>query len=82
MLKVTIRLFATFREAAGKSESITQVEPGTTVAQLWDALQSEYPRLRPLGGISAFAVNGTYAHPATRLSEGDEVAFIPPVSGG
>ena len=81
-MKVTVRLFATFREAAGTSESVTQVEPGTTVAQLWDTLQSEYPRLKPLGSISAFAVNGTYARPGMRLSDGDEVAFIPPVSGG
>ncbi len=81
-MKVTVRLFATFREAAGKSESVSHVEPGTTVSQLWNALQSEYPRLRPLGSISAFAVNGSYAPPATQLSDGDEVAFIPPVSGG
>ncbi|MDQ5824484.1 MAG: molybdopterin converting factor subunit 1 [Chloroflexota bacterium] len=81
-MKVTVRLFATFREAAGTSESVTQVEPGTTVAQLWDALQVQYPPLKPMGTISAFAVNGTYARPTTQLSDGDEVAFIPPVSGG
>jgi molybdopterin converting factor subunit 1 len=81
-MKITIRLFASFREAVGTAESATQVEPGTTVAQLWDALQTQYPPLRPLGSISAFAVNGYYATPATPLSEGDVVAFIPPVSGG
>lgn len=81
-MKITIRLFATFREAAGTSESITQVEPGTTVAQLWDVLQVQYPPLKPMGAISAFAVNGTYARATTQLSDGDEVAFIPPVSGG
>jgi molybdopterin synthase catalytic subunit len=81
-MKVTVRLFASFREVVGTSESATQVEPGTTIAQLWDALQTEYPPLKPLGSVSAFAVNGRYAPPATQLSEGDVVAFIPPVSGG
>jgi molybdopterin converting factor subunit 1 len=81
-MKVTVRLFASFREAVGRSESAAQVEPGTTVAQLWDALQIEYPPLKPLGSVSAFAVNGHYAPPATPLSDGDVVAFIPPVSGG
>lgn len=81
-MKVTVRLFASFREAVGTSESTTYVGPGTTVAQLWDALQTEYPPLKPLGRVSAFAVNGRYATPATQLAEGDVVAFIPPVSGG
>ncbi|MEA2574629.1 MAG: sulfur-carrier protein [Chloroflexia bacterium] len=81
-MKVTVRLFATFREAAGTSENVNQVEPGTTVAQLWDALQTQFPRLQPMAAISAFAVNGYYAKPTTRLADGDEVAFIPPVSGG
>jgi molybdopterin converting factor small subunit len=35
-----------------------------------------------MAAISAFAVNGYYAKPTTRLADGDEVAFIPPVSGG
>ncbi|HET6262737.1 MAG TPA: molybdopterin converting factor subunit 1 [Chloroflexia bacterium] len=81
-MKVTIRLFASFREAVGTSESATQVEPGTTVAQLWDALQTQYPPMRPPGSVFPFALNCHYATPATPLSEGDVVAFIPPVSGG
>jgi MoaD family protein len=81
-MKITVKLFASFREAVGKSESVTQVEPGTTIAQLWDTLQSQYPPLKPLGTVSAFALNGRYTPPATPLSDGDVVAFIPPVSGG
>lgn len=81
-MKVTIRLFASFREVAGKSEDVLEVPPGTTVGQLWTKLQEDHPRLRPWGGVSAFALNGTYTRPAAPLSNGDEVAFIPPVSGG
>lgn len=81
-MKVTIRLFASFRELAGKSEDVVEVAPGTTVAQLWAGLQEVHPRLRPWNDISAFAVNGSYTRSTTTLSNGDEVAFIPPVSGG
>ncbi len=81
-MKITVRLFATFREAAGTSSTMSEVEPGTTVGELWQSFTEEYPRLKPWTGISAFAINGTYTPPATPLSEGDEVAFIPPVSGG
>lgn len=81
-MKVTVRLFASFREATGASESVALVEPGTTVAQLWEALQNDYPKLKPWANVPMFAVNESYARPATQLAEGDVVAFIPPVSGG
>lgn len=81
-MKVTVRMFALFREVAGKAEDVVEIAPGTTVGQLWSRLQEDYPRLRPWDGISAFALNGAYTRPAALLSNGDEVAFIPPVSGG
>lgn len=81
-MKVSVRLFATFREAAGTGAGEVDVVPGTTVAQLWEELQVQYPRLKPMSGISAFAVNGCYSKPGVSLNDGDEVAFIPPVSGG
>jgi molybdopterin converting factor subunit 1 len=81
-MKVSFRLFATFREAAGTPGSTVEVQPGTTVAQLWEVLQQQHPRLKPMASISAFAVNGEYAKAGEGLHDGDEVAFIPPVSGG
>lgn len=81
-MKVTVKLFASFREAAGTSQSVVDVEPGTTVGQLWDRLGETYPRLQPMKRIAAFAVNGQHSPAGSRVSDGDEVAFLPPVSGG
>jgi molybdopterin synthase catalytic subunit len=47
---------------------------------VWERLVADYPRLR--GGSVLYAVNHAFAPPATELHDGDEVAFIPPVSGG
>jgi molybdopterin converting factor subunit 1 len=70
---VTIRLFARLREIAGASE---------LQRELPDALAAEFHALREYGSSVSVAVNEEYAGFATRLREGDEVAFLPPVSGG
>ncbi|HNP87329.1 MAG TPA: MoaD/ThiS family protein, partial [Kouleothrix sp.] len=53
-----------------------------TVATLWDLLVARYPRLAPYAGRLLYAVNQEYGTLETVLQPGDEVAFIPPVSGG
>jgi sulfur-carrier protein len=79
---VKVLLFASFREEVGASQSTLEVEPGAKLSDVWDKLASSYPRLAPHGGTIAYAINGTYAKPNERVSEGDEIAFLPPVSGG
>ena len=81
-MRVTVKLFASFREATGEPESIIETRPGTTVSQLWGRLVEEHPRLQPLGSSAAVALNGRYTREDATLSDGDTVAFLPPVSGG
>ena len=81
-MKVRILLFASFREAAGTSQSTVEVEHDARVSDVWERLVAQYPPLAPHSGTAAYAVNGTYAKSGERVSEGDEVAFLPPVSGG
>ena len=81
-MKVRVLLFASFREAVGASEQTVEVEPGATVGEGWARVTADHPRLAPHAGTAAFGVNGTYARPGERVAEGDEVAFLPPVSGG
>ena len=81
-MKITIKLFASFREAAGLSEADVEVAPGTTADELWQGLVEENPRLAPLSRSAGMALNGRYTQPSTVLAEGDVVAFLPPVSGG
>jgi molybdopterin converting factor subunit 1 len=80
-MEVRVKLFAGIREAVGASEVRRSCREGTTVGELWQQFQREVPGLPPQGRI-ALAVNREYVTPDTELHDGDEVAFIPPVSGG
>jgi molybdopterin converting factor subunit 1 len=79
---VTIRLFARLREVAGGSELSRQVPGGSSAGDVWQTLVAEFPALGDYTTSISVAVNEDYARPATPLHEGDEVAFLPPVSGG
>jgi MoaE-MoaD fusion protein len=74
-MHVTVKLFAGLREQAGWSER--ELDAGPTVADVWSAigLGDEPPGL-------LYALNKEYADPSRELADGDEVALIPPVSGG
>jgi len=79
---VRLRFFASFRERLRRSEAECTLADGATVADLWAALCADYPQLAVLGRSISFAVNHEYVDRAHRLSNNDEVALIPPVSGG
>jgi molybdopterin synthase catalytic subunit len=81
-VRVTIRLFARLREVAGASELARTISEGSTVGDAWQALVTEFPSLADHTRSISVAVNEEYAKPATALHDGDEVAFLPPVSGG
>jgi MoaE-MoaD fusion protein len=76
-MKIVVRLFAGLREQAGTKERILKLPKGSTVASVWPALAlgEEPPGL-------LIAVNRSYADRDAPLENGDEVALIPPVSGG
>jgi molybdopterin synthase catalytic subunit len=75
-------LFAIQRELAGTRELTVELPEGSTVEAAWQALESRVPVLAPGRPSVRFAVNGEYAAADQPLAEGDEVAMIPPVSGG
>jgi molybdopterin converting factor subunit 1 len=79
---VRIRLFASLRDAVGLAESFLELREGATAEDAWRVLAHETPSLVSRRPSLAVAVNREYAEFATVLKEGDEVAFIPPVSGG
>jgi len=80
-MTVTVRLFASLRERVGHSALDRSLAAGATAGDLLAALRTEFPGLAGTGRI-AIAVNSEYTSADHRLSEGDEVALIPPVSGG
>ncbi len=79
-MKITIRLFASAREAVGAGELVWDVAEGTTVGALMEDLGRSYPALGDLRLRAA--VNAAYAEASTVLRAGDEVACIPPGGGG
>jgi molybdopterin synthase catalytic subunit len=81
-MHIRIRLFALQRELAGTREIALELPPGATVEAGWQALVERHPVLAPGRPSMRFARNGEYADPGDALAEGDELAFIPPVSGG
>jgi molybdopterin converting factor subunit 1 len=81
-MRVTVRLFARLRDLTGRGDWACDVPPGATVADVWSAVAREHPAVDPFGGAVSCAVNAQFARRSTTVSEGDEVAFLPPVSGG
>lgn len=77
---VRVRLFAALREAADTAEAEAA---GKTVGDVVDALSSRFgERFAAVAAVSSFVVNGERAARSTPIAEGDEVALLPPVSGG
>ena len=81
-MHVRIRLFARLRELAGAAELTRQVPDQATASDAWQALTAEFPAMADYGRSVSCAVNEEYARLTAPLRDGDEVAFLPPVSGG
>ena len=81
-MKIEVRLFSVLRERIGKSELSLEIPEGALCSDVFSLLEDEQEGLKPLLERCALAVNGEYADPCVSLSAGDEVAILPPVSGG
>src|SRR5271156_6728871 len=82
MNSFTIKLFATLRERAHTAELTREFPDGTTVGDIWKQLLVEFPELGGHRDSVGFAVNQEYVEWNFKPRKGDEIAFIPPVSGG
>lgn len=81
-MHIRVRLFAIQRELAGTREVVLDLAAGATIEDAWAALVALYPVLAPGRSFVRFARNADYGDPSDRLADGDELAVIPPVSGG
>src|SRR6185436_16107989 len=81
-MHINLLFFATLKDIVGSRQLQLDVPTGATVNDLWERLESSYPRLRPYRSIVLTSVNEEYVDRAAAISDGDEVAMFPPVSGG
>ena len=81
-MEIQLRFFASIREKLRRREATCALPDGATVGDLLDHLCREYTGLADVRGALRVAVNQEYVDPQHRLSDNDEVALIPPVSGG
>jgi len=81
-MKVRVLFFGMLKDSAGKSSDVVELQPGASVRELLAHCELRFPALKSLLSSVALAVNQQYARPDTLLQPDDEVALLPPVSGG
>ena len=79
---IEVLLFGAAADRAGTRRAELEVDETTTLGEIWPLLAERYPELSSMRDTLAFAVNGEYARMDERVDPGDEVAVLPPVSGG
>lgn len=81
-MKVQVRLFARYREAAGRDSLDLELPDGGTVERAWEAVARQLPALEPYRPFTLFALRNDYVDADRPLADGDELCLFPPVSGG
>ena len=81
-MRVTVRLFGRLRDLAGAPALERTIAAPATAAGVWQSLVADVPAVAPYARSVSVAVNADFAKMTTTLEDGDEVAFLPPVSGG
>lgn len=81
-MRVTVLCFARLRDLAGLHEWSCDVADRATVRDVWRALATAHPDVEIMRETMSCAVNAEFATMDAPVGEGDEVAFLPPVSGG
>lgn len=81
-MRVKVKLFAVFRDMVGTKEEDLELEQGTTVQGLLEKYITRFPEMGRFRDHIILSVNKEYGAPGKVLKDGDEVSFLPPVSGG
>lgn len=81
-MNVKVKFFASYKEAIGIEQVDIGLEEGADVSSLLEVIKEKHPKLGELTETLVISVNWEYATYDTKLKDGDEVALLPPVSGG
>jgi molybdopterin converting factor small subunit len=82
VIRVLVLAFARMRELLGRSELTIELAEDAQIRDAWSALLRDFPSVRDASASTRIARNGRLASPDERLSDGDELALLPPVGGG
>ena len=81
-MRVRVLFFGVLKDIVGRSEESLDAAPGATLASVFDSYAERFATLRGKRSSILFARNREFSRPETSLAENDEIAFLPPVSGG
>lgn len=81
-MRVKVHFLARLRELAGRADWDCDVPPGASIDAVWAAVAAAHPALEPFRRSISCALNADFAPMSAEVRDGDEVAFLPPVSGG
>lgn len=81
-MKIKVLFFGLLKDVCGRSEDQLELPEGATIRNVFEHYAALYPRLEGMAGSTVLARNQEFAPPSDMLADGDEVALLPPVSGG
>src|SRR5215831_13116801 len=81
-MRVKVLFFGMLKDIVGRVEEQIDLSPGARLSTVFDHYAGRFPRLRDMAGSIVMARNQEFSGLSTAVTEGDEVAFLPPVSGG
>ncbi|MEX2260443.1 MAG: molybdenum cofactor biosynthesis protein MoaE [Bryobacteraceae bacterium] len=81
-MRVRVLFFGMLKDIVGRVEDTLELDGDGRLSGIFDHYAEHFPRIREMAGSIVLARNQEFAHPETQVSDGDEVAFLPPVSGG
>jgi MoaE-MoaD fusion protein len=81
-VRVKVLFFGQLKDIVGRAEESLEMEDGSVLQSLFDHYARQFPKLEKMSGSIVMALNQQFSERSAALSPGDEVAFLPPVSGG
>src|SRR5579872_6984058 len=81
-MRVKVLFFGMLKDVVGRAEEPLELPESGTLADIFNRYAAQFPRIREMAGSIVLAKNQEFSEPGAPVHDGDEIAFLPPVSGG